>query len=423
MSTEGAAATAPRVFLSYSHDDVAHKDWVRRLGEDLRRRGVDVILDQWEVTLGADLPAFMEDSVSGTERVLMICTDQYVSKANKGVGGVGYEKGIATGEIVRHAGTDKFIPVLRNNAARVLPTFLSSRVFIDFSDDATYSDRLDELVRDIFRLRANPKPPLGPPPTVVGPPPLPQAGGRPTGLAATIAKERGPAWAFVAPSQRATVPARRATFEAAFGLVGAPMKVQPKQLVEALRLAEIHTFGWPIGLVVDGVDDAAPQPVRDGVLAKVMAGHRSGADYWKLTSSGDFYTLMSLFEDDRDSTAIFFDTQIVRTTELLQLSRNLYTRLSVATGAELCAHVRYVGFKGRRIAAANRSRHFTPFPKISAEDEYEESVILRHPASDEDIVASVRQLLEPFFALFGFFQAPEGAWGEIARSFLAGRIV
>ena len=39
--------TNPSVFLSYSHDSVAHKAWVRKLAEDLRGQGVDATLDQW----------------------------------------------------------------------------------------------------------------------------------------------------------------------------------------------------------------------------------------------------------------------------------------------------------------------------------------------------------------------------------------
>ena len=41
------AMTNPSVFLSYSHDSVAHKAWVRKLAEDLRGQGVDATLDQW----------------------------------------------------------------------------------------------------------------------------------------------------------------------------------------------------------------------------------------------------------------------------------------------------------------------------------------------------------------------------------------
>ncbi|MBF0563806.1 MAG: toll/interleukin-1 receptor domain-containing protein [Nitrospirae bacterium] len=38
--------SAPIVFLSYSHDTDAHKEWVLKLATDLRAQGVDARLDQ-----------------------------------------------------------------------------------------------------------------------------------------------------------------------------------------------------------------------------------------------------------------------------------------------------------------------------------------------------------------------------------------
>jgi hypothetical protein len=43
---------APRVFMFYSHDDQAHKDWVLGLATRLVANGVDVLLDQWDMRLG-----------------------------------------------------------------------------------------------------------------------------------------------------------------------------------------------------------------------------------------------------------------------------------------------------------------------------------------------------------------------------------
>ena len=38
--------TAPRAFVSYSWDDESHKSWVATLATDLRRDGIETILDQ-----------------------------------------------------------------------------------------------------------------------------------------------------------------------------------------------------------------------------------------------------------------------------------------------------------------------------------------------------------------------------------------
>lgn len=94
------STNAPKVFFSYSHDDDAHKNWVLTVATRLVANGVDVILDQWDLTLGSDLPRFMETGLSKADRVLAVCTEPYVKKANDGIGGVGYEKMILTAQLM-----------------------------------------------------------------------------------------------------------------------------------------------------------------------------------------------------------------------------------------------------------------------------------------------------------------------------------
>lgn len=54
--------TNPKVFISYAWESEALKDWVRNLAIELRNKGVDAKLDQWEVVPGDQLPHFMEIS-------------------------------------------------------------------------------------------------------------------------------------------------------------------------------------------------------------------------------------------------------------------------------------------------------------------------------------------------------------------------
>lgn len=152
----------PKLFVSYSHDSQPHKDWVLQLATRLVKNGVDVILDQWDLTLGSNLPGFMESGLTESDRVLAICTAMYVEKANSGVGGVGYEKMILTADLMKNTVTDRIIPVVRNNTTETLvPAFLSSRVYIDFSDDLIYEAKYAELLRDIHGQAISPRPVLG----------------------------------------------------------------------------------------------------------------------------------------------------------------------------------------------------------------------------------------------------------------------
>lgn len=143
------SSTPPKVFVSYSHDTDCHKNWVLSLATRLLANGVDVVLDQWDLTLGSDLPRFMETGLTAAQRVLTVCTEPYVAKANAGRGGVGYEKMILTAQLIRDISTDRIIPVIRKNTlVPPVPTFLSSRVYIDFRDDLAYETRYAELLRD-----------------------------------------------------------------------------------------------------------------------------------------------------------------------------------------------------------------------------------------------------------------------------------
>lgn len=152
----------PNVFVSYSHDSEQHKEWVLKLATRLVANGVNVILDQWDLTLGSDLPRFMESGLTDADRVLSVCTGSYVGKANDGIGGVGYEKMILTAQLMQNVTADRIVPIIRDNdATPPVPIFLSSRVYINFCDDLAYEAKYAELLRDIHGQGVKPRPPLG----------------------------------------------------------------------------------------------------------------------------------------------------------------------------------------------------------------------------------------------------------------------
>lgn len=154
--------SAPRVFVSYSHDNAEHKSWVLALATRLRRNGIDVGLDQWDLPLGGDLPAFMERGLSSFDRILVVCTREYVTKSNEGKGGVGYEKMILTGAMLQDTNSDAVIPIVRSSGqGEVVPTFLRSKLYIDFRDDAFFEEKYSDLLRCLHAEEARPRPLLG----------------------------------------------------------------------------------------------------------------------------------------------------------------------------------------------------------------------------------------------------------------------
>ena len=151
----------PRVFISYSHDSAEHKGWVLNFATTLRNRGVDSVLDQWDLKPGDDLPHFMETELARSDFALMICTNQYVEKANAGEGGVGYEKMIMTSSLLQKIDSNKVIPIIRQVSGVQLPTFLGSKLYIDFSKDDDVEYSLDELLRTLLNSPLFEKPEIG----------------------------------------------------------------------------------------------------------------------------------------------------------------------------------------------------------------------------------------------------------------------
>ncbi|TMP40011.1 toll/interleukin-1 receptor domain-containing protein [Pseudoalteromonas rubra] len=166
--------STPKIFVSYSHDSPSHKGWVLSLATKLRASGIDAILDQWELTAGDDLPSFMEKHISEADYILMVCTESYVSKANSGKGGVGYEKMIVTSDLMKNIDSNKVIPVIRQKGKSDVPTFLKTKLYIDMSNDELEEFGFDELIRTVHKSPLYKKPEIGRNPFESGEPPKPR---------------------------------------------------------------------------------------------------------------------------------------------------------------------------------------------------------------------------------------------------------
>ena len=151
----------PRVFISYSHDSAEHKGWVLDFATTLRNRGVDAVLDQWDLKPGDDLPHFMETELARSDFAIMVCTKRYVEKANAGEGGVGYEKMIMTSSLLQKIDSNKVIPIIRQDSGVLLPTFLGSKLYVNFSKDEDVEYSLDELLRTLLNSPLFEKPEIG----------------------------------------------------------------------------------------------------------------------------------------------------------------------------------------------------------------------------------------------------------------------
>ncbi len=416
---------APKAFISYSHDSPAHKEWVLKLATDLRAAGVDVVLDQWDLVPGQDISMFMQKEISDADRVVMICSDAYVDKAEKGLGGVGYERSIVTSEIVASIDTTRFIPVLRGAVGtKKIPSFLGPRLYINFENDSEYSQKLIDLAREIHNVSGIPKPPMGPNP-FSGMPGTSSAS-RTIGTTGALTSDKfllNEWFSKLADVARAGIGKLQLTahMELRVGILHPPSRSQI-ELLNAVRQSEIQTFGWPIGILLENREEYRPRPFGDGIRAEISIADadRKSFDYWAVRSNGDFFLLQSLFEDMRRPNEVFFDTRIVRVTECLMFAQNLYTKLGVGPEAQLSVMVSHRGLRERQLTAASLNRLI--FPKKTIEDESTTEIVTILGTMHETRVEDVRNLLAPLFALFDFTQFDLSVYEDIVRNFERGRV-
>lgn len=151
----------PKVFISYSWKSEEYKDVVLQLARRLRSNGVDVILDRWHLRAGHDMYDFMERSIREADKVLVLCEQSYVEKANARAGGAGTETRIISPALYPDSRQEKVIPVFMESH-RVVPDFLKGRMGIPFASrsEAEYK----EMLRVIYGVPEVDIPALGQPP-------------------------------------------------------------------------------------------------------------------------------------------------------------------------------------------------------------------------------------------------------------------
>lgn len=154
----------PVVFISYSWDSEAHKQWVLKLSEDLRKNGVYTFLDRY-CCAGEDLITFMTKGLENANKVLIIGTPAYKKKTQKKSGGAKFEDQVITIELYNNMDSSKFIPVLREGSFNdSFSGLIGLRIGFDMSDDAKYENELKNLVHALWNYPVNAAPKLGPKP-------------------------------------------------------------------------------------------------------------------------------------------------------------------------------------------------------------------------------------------------------------------
>ena len=194
----------PHIFISYSWKPISNKKKTIELAERLSNDGVHVILDEWDLAEGQDKYLFMEQMVNNPDikRVLLICNQEYTVKANSKKGGVGTESLIMSDEIYKQADQKKFIPIVMerdSDGNEYIPTFIKTRIYIDFSSEEIFEDQYEKLLRNIYDKPANKRPPIGSAPAYITsdePTYLPTAH-KVKSVKSALVNEKANSWVFV----------------------------------------------------------------------------------------------------------------------------------------------------------------------------------------------------------------------------------
>ena len=163
------SAGPTKVFISYSHDSLRHSQRVLELANQLRKHGVDAVLDQYEAPPPQGWPRWYEEQLweENSDFVLVICTENYLNRlegrvpANQGLG-VFWEGSPIYSYLYDQKSNGRFVPILfdRREEAYIPRPLKASTSYrleaFDFTDSG-----YEALSRELTGQRAFEKAALG----------------------------------------------------------------------------------------------------------------------------------------------------------------------------------------------------------------------------------------------------------------------
>lgn len=194
------------------------------------------------------------------------------------------------------------------------------------------------------------------------------------------------------------------------------------ELLLAADKAQIHTFGWPLGVMDSSHPKGKPEPTTEGIVNELDSKDKESYDYWTLRKDGTFYLLKSLFEDKRKPGHIFFNTRIVRITEALLYSVRLYSELKVPSDEYILIKIRHGGLKERLLTAVGGREIIFFEDRKSTEDEVETEVETLLEKIEQNLIDHVQQFTTHLFEVFDYFKVDSKVLEDIVNNFVAGKV-
>ncbi len=210
----------------------------------------------------------------------------------------------------------------------------------------------------------------------------------------------------------------RGSWSASYRLLGVADRPDLRRFMAVLREVAGHETGWPPWWVPTSTD-LRPQPVAGAIECWFDAeglAEWAEIDYWRADPEGRLFLLRPYQEDAsaegltrEPRTKLDLNLPIWRTGECLLHAERLALRLD-ATKIQFMTH--WTGLEGRRLATVASQRHRMTPTSPAAEDEVVSYIELSPEEIQSDLAGVVRDLVDPLYAVFDFFEPPSGIYEE-----------
>ncbi|MBF0106883.1 MAG: hypothetical protein HQM16_16345 [Deltaproteobacteria bacterium] len=198
-------------------------------------------------------------------------------------------------------------------------------------------------------------------------------------------------------------------------------EVSLETLTSAMDRSAIHTFGWPIAVVLH-TNEGKPKPITNGIESKIEnLGHR---EYWCLMRTGEFYFIGELFENMRKPESVFIDTRTNRITETFLRIGKLYSILGMPEDEKIELMIKHANIKNKVLAVANPARMLFEkrkcnVPEVKTDFLISVKEMLCPDSLKKNVYMAIRNLAE----MFDMFNPDKAGFTDrIVDSFLKGRI-
>ena len=138
-----------KAYVAYKWESGEHVSWVLQFAADLRAKGVEAILDQWDVRYGESFTTFMQGRINEADVILFVITPGSVGAAESADGqGGALQFEVQMMNARRIVDGVRIIEVYRSGDRP--PYYLRDHRYVDFRSDNEYQTSLASLANDLL---------------------------------------------------------------------------------------------------------------------------------------------------------------------------------------------------------------------------------------------------------------------------------